>query len=223
MAGNPTQFMRKDPSAYMDKPADEYSPQQLYILQSFQSQVYIQDKMDVQDEPIYDTITFDVGETIDSNTSAWFDDVGSRSGKTLAETNMTKSRTLIAPEAQAVFQYRLKLNEDIDPRNALAITRQFAYQFNMGTKAYQTGPPWLYNAGGGLFWQGTNSDLGFMQIGLPSSISSQALSVNLVIENEESFFANLVGNPFVVLGTPDALAVVRIQCLLMGLHARPIR
>jgi hypothetical protein len=224
MPGQASQFSRKAPSEYMD-PDAEYSPQQLYILQAFQSQVYIQDRMDVQDEPIYDTTNFAAAAVIDQNTSAWFDDVGSRSGKTLAESNMTRSRTLIAPEAQAIFQYRVLFNEDIDARDILAIAvpgalhRSFAFVFTMGTKDYQTGPMRLYNAGAGIFAQFTTSDTAYYQNGFPTAQASQALSVNLVIENEESFVANLQGTPYTVLGTPG----VHMQCLLMGLHARPIR
>src|ERR1700733_6878764 len=104
--------------------------QQAYIMQSFQSQVYIQNQMDVQDEPIYDTLSFPTGGIINNTTANWFASVGpsapiylgSAINKTLAQTNVTKQNTLIAPEALAIFEYRIQFNESIDPRDILALT-----------------------------------------------------------------------------------------------------
>jgi hypothetical protein len=217
--------------------ASTLTAQQAYIMQSFQSQVYIQNQMDVQDEPIYDTLTFPTGGVINPTTAAWFASVGpaapiyagSAINKTLAQTNLTKQNTLIAPEAQAIYEYRIQFNESIDPRDMLAITGAqagaaapitgFAFQFSMGTKAYQTGPVALYQAHFGVNFQGTAAGQSFLQNGFPSSMGAEALSVNLVIENEESFYGYLQGLAYTVLGTNG----VSMKLLLMGLHARPIR
>lgn len=218
--------------------ASDFTPtdQQAYIMQSFQSQVYIQNQMDVQDEPVYDTISFITAQLINNTTASWFSQplnsplyLTSTVNKTLAQTNVSRANTLIAPEAQAIFQYRLQFNENIDPRDLFAITGAkvadgsqttgFAFQFQMGTKAYQTGQVFLYQAGGGIFFAGTASGQSFLQNGFPSSISAETISVNLVIENEESFFGTLQGAQYAVLGANG----VSIKLLLMGLHARPIR
>lgn len=220
-------FSRKSPAdIFQGARPEDFSPQQLYIIQSFQSQVYIQDKMDVQDEPIYDTLTFAQAATITEVSSQWFTTIGPAAGKTLADTNMRRSQTLIAPEAQAVFGYRLKWNEDLGPADALAITKGFAFVFYMGTKAYQTCPLDLVAAGGGIYQTSTANTTAavtnttWLHNGFPSEISAAALSVNLVIENEESFYANLQGiASYPIAGTVSA----RLQCRLMGLHARPIR
>jgi hypothetical protein len=217
----------------------QMTPQQAYITQKFQSQVYIQDMMDVQDEPIYDTISFLTGQTINQTTASWFSNVGdgaplfltSAVNKTLANTNMTRNNTLIAPEAQAIFQYRIMFNENIDPRDMLSITGAnvaaglgtlptgFAFNFTMGTKAYQTGFVINYAAGGGIYFTGTADTQSFITNGMPCATCAESLSVNLVIENEESFKGNLVGNPYIVLGSTGVSAKLN----LMGLHARPIR
>jgi hypothetical protein len=54
---------------------------------------------------------------------------------------------------------------------------------------------------------------------MPCATCAESLSVNLVIENEESFKGNLIGNPYIVLGSTGVTAKLN----LMGLHARPIR
>lgn len=213
------------------------TPQQAYIMQAFQSQVYIQNQMDVQDEPIYDTLSFITTQAINPTTASWFTSVGDAAplygtatvNKTLAQTNMSKNSTLVAPEAQAIYQYRLQFNENIDPRDMLALTGAkvadgtqttgFAFVFKMGTKEYQTGPIINYAAGGGIYFTGTADTQSYLQNGMPCANCSESLSVNLVIENEETFKANLIGNAYTVLGA----AGVSIKCMLMGLHARPIR
>jgi hypothetical protein len=215
------------------------TPQQAYIVQKFQSQVYIQDQMDVQDEPIYDTVAFLTGQSINTTSCTWFTSVGpgaplfltSTVNKSLANSNMTKSQTLIAPEAQAIFQYRIQFNENIDARDILSLTGAniaaalgtlptgFAYSFSMGTKAYQTGFLTNYAAGAGIYFTGTADSQSYLQNGEPCAPCAESVSVNLVIENEESFSATLLGNPYVVLGASGV--VMKNQ--LMGLHARPIR
>ena len=217
----------------------QMTPQQAYIVQKFQSQVYIQDQMDVQDEPIYDTVAFLTGQSINETSCTWFTSVGPAAplfltatvNKGLAATNMRKNQTLIAPEAQAIFQYRIQFNESIDPRDALALIGAsvaaglgtlptgFAYQFSMGTKAYQTGFLTNYQAGAGIYFTGTTDTQSYIQNGEPCDPCARSLAVNLVIENEESFFAALIGNPYIVLGANGV--VMKNQ--LFGLHARPIR
>jgi hypothetical protein len=220
-------------------PPAQMTDQQAYIVQQFQSQVYIQDQMDVQDEPIYDTVSFITGQTMNVTTASAFTSVGDGApmfltatfNKTLANTNMTSNGKLIAPEAQAVFQHRIAFNENIDPRDFLSITGAnvaaqlgtqptgFAYVFKMGTKEYQTGPLIDYAAGGGIYFTGTASGQSFLTNGMPCANCAESLSVNVVIENEETFKANLVGNAYVVLGANG----ITMKFQLMGLHARPIR
>jgi hypothetical protein len=217
----------------------QMTDQQAYIVQSFQSQVYIQDMMDVQDEPIYDTVSFLTGQTMSVTTVSFFTNVGDSApmfltatiNKTLANTNMSASGKLIAPEAQAIFQHRLQFNENIDPRDLLSITGAnvaaglgtlptgFAYVFKMGTKEYQTGFIMDYAGGGGIYFTGTADTQSFLSNGMPCANCAESLSVNTVIENEETFKANFVGNPYIVLGSTG----VSIKGQLMGLHARPIR
>jgi len=225
-----------DPSKALVNPA-ALTPQQAYIMQKFQSQVYIQNQMDVQDEPIYDTVSFITGQAMNPTTVSFFSNVGDGAplylgatvNKTLAQSNMTRNNTLIAPEAHAIMQYRIKFNENIDPRDLLSITGAnvaagsqvtgFAFVFRMGTKDYQTSPIENLAAGGGIYFTGTNDSQSFLQNGMPCSTCAESLSVNLVIENEESFKGTFQGNAYTVQGANG----VSIKLSLMGLHARPIR
>src|SRR3989304_3224399 len=93
--------------------ANALTPQQVMILDAFQSQVYIQGQMDIQHEPLYDTVTLAAGAQVTPLSTAFFTNVGPASGKTLAQTNLTQSRRLPAPEAFSAFAIRLAWEENI--------------------------------------------------------------------------------------------------------------
>ena len=78
------------------------SPQQQMIVDSFQSDTYVQNRMDVQHEPLWDTVVFAAAATITENTSSFYTNVGPASGKTLAATNLTQNSELPAPEAFSI-------------------------------------------------------------------------------------------------------------------------
>src|SRR5271155_4658842 len=92
----------------------QYSQQQNMIMEAFRAEEYIKDQMDVQAEPIYDTVTVAQGVAIaqGSTTAQFFKNI---QNKTLNLTNMTESGQLMNPEALAIFAYRYY----IDPRNAV--------------------------------------------------------------------------------------------------------
>ena len=141
----------------MNYAGGRYSQQQNMIMEAFRAEEYIKDQMDVQAEPVYDTITLATGDIIaqGSTTSQFFKNI---QNKTLNLTNMTESGQLMNPEALAIFAYRFYL----DPRNSVLDCEQvlagFAFVFTMGRKPYQTIPLWMIPQGGGLDLQGCCSD-----------------------------------------------------------------
>lgn len=189
------------------------------IVSAFNSATYIDDKLDVQHEPLYDTLTFAAAATIASTTARWFSNVDSGSGKTLAQTNMTRNNQLPAPEAFSINAIRLRWSETILLADLVAILNGFALQFVIGKKPYNTGPLWHYNAGGGIF--GTQT--GIATNGVPSREAMHTLAIPIVIENGADFEASLQGNNLTlttaVLGGTGAI----LTLLLDGLHARGVQ
>ena len=199
------------------RPRSGYSQQQNMIMEAFRAEEYIKDQMDVQAEPIYDTIVLASGDTIEesSQTAIFFKNVAN---KTLNLTNMTESGQLMNPEALAIFAYRFYLdprNSVLDSENVLA---GFAFEFNMGRKAYQTIPLWMIPQGGGLDLQGC-CDSCVVHNGRPTKEAIRTLAITLVLEQGVSFFANLVGPNYVI----DATQGFIMQSNLDGLHARGIQ
>jgi hypothetical protein len=207
--------------------ASQLTPQQVMILDAFQSQVYIQGQMDIQHEPLYDTVTLAAGAQVTALSTAFFTNVGPASGKTLAQTNLTQSRRLPAPEAFSAFAIRLAWEENIVLADILAILWGFAFQLFLGQKAYNTGPLWHYNAGGGLnaFTIAAIPAIALYTNGVPGRDHMHRLAIPIVIENQMEFYAQLTGNAYtlVAAGGQTLGTGLALMCLLDGLHARGIQ
>ena len=202
-------------------------PQDAMILEAFQTDIYVEGKVDVQNEPLYDTIALAAAATLNENSSALFTNVGPASGKTFGQTNLTQSRRLPAPEAFSVLGIRNYWNEDIGLVDVLAIVGNtgtgFAYEFYLGQKCYNRGPIWYYAAGGGIYSvnldQTNAADTNLIMNGVPHRESMHKLAIPLVIENQGEFYARLTGNAYVIAGANG----FQFMSLLDGLHARGVQ
>jgi hypothetical protein len=198
-------------------------PQDAMILEAFQSDVYVQGKVDVQNEPLYDTFNLAIAQIPTENNTALFTAVGPASGKTLGSTNLTQPRRLPAPEAFSVLGIRLYWNEDMLIADLLqivgnAVTTPYAFQFFLGQKCYNRGPLWYYASGGGFVTQTTTLATGLYTNGMPDRNSMHKLAIPLVIENQGEFYANLTGGP-----SAGLTGTFSLMCLLDGLHARGVQ
>jgi hypothetical protein len=194
-----------------------YSQQQNMIMEAFRAEEYIKDQMDVQAEPVYDTITLATADIIaqGSTTAQFFKNI---QNKTLNLTNMTESGQLMNPEALAIFAYRFYLdprNSVLDSENVLA---GFAFVFTMGRKPYQTIPLWMIPQGGGLDLQGC-CDSCIVHNGRPTKEAIRPIAITLVLEQGVNFVADLIGPNYTI----DATQGFIMQANLDGLHARGIQ
>lgn len=196
------------------------TPQQQMIIDAFNSEVYVNNRMDVQHTPIYDTIVLAALATVSTLTSAFFTNVGPASGKTLALTNMTQSQKLPAPEAFSIFGFRFRYSENISLLDIYNILNGFALEFYLGQKPYQRAPLWYFNAGGGIWAVATASATNILNNGTPGRDSMHKLAISIVIENQMTFYAQLVGNAY-ILNT--AGTGITMQLLLDGLYARGVQ
>lgn len=231
------------------------NPQQQVILDAFSTETYVANRIDVQHEPIWDTIAFSNGattaasfygstgypigcsatlpnnghvsgtaDTLNTNNSQFFVNLGSQAGKTPAQCgNLATSKRLDAPEAFAIFGFRLFWNETISYYDLQFILNNFALQFIIGQKAYNTGPLRFYQAGGGISGFSSNSSTQFLTNGVPGREAMHKLAIPLVIENQASFFGQFLGNSYVVQTSTAGGQGVQIQLLLDGLHARGVQ
>lgn len=205
-----------------------YTPgNQQSIIDAFNSNTYISDQVDVQDTPVYDTVTIAAGGTVSQTTSSFFTNVGAASSKTLAQTNMVTSGKLNAPEAFSIMSFRLRFSENVLAADIYAIMNGFALQYTIGTKPYQTGPLWNYNAGGGIYGSLTNTTANtvssLLSNGMPGRMHMHRLAIPLVIENQATFYANLVGNSVTLTAGGSGGTGLTLQLMLSGLYARGVQ
>lgn len=193
------------------------------IMDAFNSEIYIQDRMDVQHTPLYDTVTIAAGSALNNLTSQFFTNVGSQSNKTLGLTNMTQSQRLAAPEAFSIFAVRFRWAENIFRTDLDTILSRFALSLFLGQKRYQLAPLWHFNAGGGIFAVSSRSSESTYVNGLPGRESMHKLAIPIVIENQMTFFAQLDGTEYTMTATASGGTGITMQLLLDGFYARGIQ
>jgi hypothetical protein len=195
--------------------------QQQFIVNSFKGQIYISNQLDVQDTPVYDTITYAASGTINTSNSQFFTNVGSPSGKTYAQSNMSQTQKLDAPEAFSVFAIRLGFSEDILRSDLQTLLNSWAYEFWLGQKWYQRANIRHFNSGWGISGYTTKTAESFYTNGLPSIQAMHGLAVKLVIANQMSFYGQLTGAASQVLSASGNGLILVNE--LVGLYARGVQ
>ncbi len=197
------------------------SAQQQFIVNSFRGQILISNQLDVQDTPLYDTITYTAGATITTANSTFFQNVEANSGKTATQTNMDTNGRLDAPEAFSVFGIRLGWSEDILRSDLQSLLNNWAFQFQMLKKYYSQANIRHYSAGWGITGYTTKTAESFYTNGMPGRGSMNLLSVKLVIANQQTFQAQLIGFASQVLSSSGNGMI--LICELVGLYARGVQ
>jgi hypothetical protein len=204
--------------------APPMTPQQQMIVDAFNSEVYVNNRMDVQHTPLYDTVTLAALAVLNVNSSSYFTSVGPASGKTLAQTNLTQSQKLAAPEAFSIFGFRFRYSENISILDIYNLINGFCFEFYLGQKPYQRGPLWYYNAGGGISAMISNAvattTTAVYNNGVPGRSEMHKLAISIVIENQMTFYGQLNGNAYTLNTGGTGLTSI---ILLDGLYARGVQ
>lgn len=194
--------------------------QQQFILESFNSVVYVENRMDIQDTPLYDTVVLAAAASLTPLTSVLFTNVGPQSGKTLALTNMSQPQKLNAPEAFAIFGFSFRYSENLSLLDLWNVLNGFCFEFFLGQKNYQRGPIWTYNAGGGVYGTATTTSTTILNNGNPGRSEMHRLGINVVLENQMSFYGDLQGNAYTLNASGSGIT---FQMVLRGLYARGVQ
>jgi hypothetical protein len=193
------------------------------VAQAFNGQSYIYNQLDVQHTPIYDTVTIAAGAQLTQLTSAFFTNVGPQSGKNYSQTNMGQSQKLPAPEAFSIFSLRFRWSENILLTDLINIINGFALEFYIGQKPFQRAPLWHFNVGGGIFGISDVSATSVLTNGQPSRNAMHMLAIPIVLENQATFYAQLVGNPYTLTASGSGGTGCTLQLMLDGLYARGVQ
>ena len=198
------------------------------IVAAFNSQTYIQDKMDVQDTPLYDEVTIAQAGTVNNLTANFFTNVGPQSGKSIGQTNMQTPGELRAPEAFSVFGFLFRIGENTLFADILLLMNNFVFEFYLGTKPYQRAPLWLLNPGGGIFSGGAATTVAATTIssfnnGMPTREGAHRLAIPIVIENKMSFYGQLNGTAQTLAATGAGGVGAYMMTCLRGFYARGVQ
>ena len=193
--------------------------QQNWIMTQFNGTTYQPNAMDVQHEPLYDTVTTAAGANI-VNLTQFFT---APAGKTLAQTNVTTAKKLDAPEAFSVMGINFRWLENILLADLVNILNNFALEFWIGQKYYNRAPLWYYVAGGGISGFSNVSSTSFYTNGQPGKNHRHLLGINIVIDNQASFFGQLVGTQTAMTVSGSGGVGSTLIMLLDGLHARGVQ
>ena len=203
--------------------APSYTPSQQMIINAFQSETYVANRMDVQHTPIYDTVTIAQAGAVSALATAFFTNVGPASGKSIALTNMSTSQRLPAPQAFSIQSFRFRISENTWPADWYILLNQFCLEFYLGEKWYQRAPLWYFSAGGGI-WAATTQNASYVyNNGAPSRNGILSLAVPIVIESQMQFWAQLNGTATVLTATAAGGIGAILVLLLDGLYARGVQ
>jgi hypothetical protein len=195
------------------------SEQQSWIYQQFNGTTYQPNAMDVQHEPLYDTLTVAAAGSIPNLTQFFTNPAG----KTLNQTNVTTAKRLDAPEAFAVMGIKLFVAENVLLADLITFANSFALEFWIGQKYYNRAPIRFYNSGGGISGFFTVSGTSMFTNGTPGRNAGHELAINIVIDNQASFYGQLNGVAQTLATTNAGGTGLVAVMLLDGLHARGVQ
>lgn len=205
--------------------AATWTPYQWEVFNAFNDSSYVRDQMDVQQTPLYDTISIAAGSALTVSTSAFFVNVGASSNKAIAQTNLTRSTELISPEAFSIKQFRLRFSEDIlrvDITNLFGnnLTNGFVFEFFIGKKPYMQLPIWMCPAGGGIAGFSDRTAESVYTNGWPTNQAARTIALPLVISSKAAFQGDLNGASYTANAGGNGIT---IMCVLEGFYARGVQ
>ena len=199
-----------------------YAPQATAIFQAFLGVTYQPNAMDVQHEPLYDTLTLSAGSNVLSATlSQQF--FNNPQNKTINQTNVTKPGQIPAPEAFAVMCIQFWLDSNTLLADFRALYNNFCLEFYIGQKSYNRAPLWYYTAGGGITGYFTTGSTSVLDNGFPASNAKNPREINIVIDNQASFFGQLDGAQITLTAGGSGGTGLTAMMLLDGYHARGVQ
>lgn len=197
-----------------------------WIQNQFSGTTYQPNAMDVQHEPLYDrswnsatNAPWAAGATIPNLTQ--FFTTGNQTGKTLADTNVATAKRLDAPQAFAAMGIGLWFAGNILLADLNTIFNSFALEFWIGEKSYNRAPLWFYSPGAGVY--GFSSANTAYVNGLPAKSHRHELAINIVIDNQASFYCQLVGSSVTLTSSTNSGTGANLMVILDGLHARGVQ
>lgn len=201
---------------------------QSWMINQFQGTTYQPNAMDVQHEPLYDrswnpatSAPWAAGATIPINTQFFV--TGNSTGKTLADTNVQTAKKLDAPEAFAIMGIGFRYAENSLLADVITISNSFALETWIGQKSYNRAPLSWYVPGGGVSGFSGVSNAVALTNGRTGRNDRHELAVNIIIDNQASFYGQLVGTAVTLTAGGSGGTGFNMMMQFDGLHARGVQ
>lgn len=194
---------------------------QSLITSAFNHQVYDLNNMDVQHMQVYDSITIAASGSVSNQTVNFFSNVGTSSGKSIAQCNIRTPNQLQTPQAFSIMSFRLRWAENILLADLYTVLSNFNFEFYIGQKFYQQAPLWIFAAGGGVYCY--NAAATVASNGVPDRAGMNRINIPIVIDNTAQFYGQLNGNPQTLTASGSGGAGATFQLVLDGFWARGIQ
>jgi hypothetical protein len=203
-------------------PGNPAQAQAANIFAQFTGTTYQPNAMDVQHEPLYDTLTIASGSNVlaANQSQAFF---SNPAGRAINFTNVTKAQQLPAPEAFAVMSIQMHIDENMLIADARALQNNMVLEFWIGQKSYNRGTIWYYTAGGGIAGFSGISNAQAITNGTPGANAANPREINIVIDNQASFFGQFNGTQFTLATGANGGTGLNVVMLLDGFHARGVQ
>jgi hypothetical protein len=192
------------------------------IFQAFLGTTYQPNAMDVQHEPLYDQLSIAQAANVlaGSQSQAFF---AQAAGRAINLTNVQTPKKLDAPEAFAVMAIQIHVDENILIKDFIALNDNMVLEFYIGQKSYNRGPIWYYTAGGGISGFSGISNAQAVTNGIPGANATNPREINIVIDNQASFYAWFNGTQFTLTATASGGVGLLATLVLDGFHARGVQ
>lgn len=193
------------------------------ILRAFDTKMFGEREVDIQDTPLMDTIDIAAGNAVNENTTSFFTNIQATSGKTLADTTAPRNGELPNGEWFSILAIGLYVHPLIFGTDYHTILKQLSWTFRLGNRDILTGPIWNWPAGGGpnvVLGGAAASTAGVITNGVPSRESITPLKVPIVIQPGVAYSARLVGTSYTLTAGGGGGLGFRMTTIFRGLWAR---
>lgn len=116
--------------------SSKLSKRDAYILEQFGGHTYEPNRMDVQEGRLWDSFEFQPGSVMQPSTTDLFSDRYGTNNKIYADTNMSMSRRLPAPEAFSVQRVLFSFSRDCNDSDVFALAERLVWRLNIGKRYY---------------------------------------------------------------------------------------
>lgn len=192
------------------------------VMAAFGLDMFDPNQVDIQDTPLFDSISVAAGSAANENTTSFFTNVQASSGKTSADTNAPRNGELPNNNYYSVQSVGLYIVGAILKADFDALMLNMAWEFKYGDRTVLQGPIWNWPAGAGGALITTAATTTYVLNGVPSRETSVALSIPIVIQPGINYSCRLTGTSTTMTVSGSGGLGLKMYTIFRGFWAKQI-